>query len=253
MNMRGTGRIVAGVVTAFVLLSGCGSGEEVLDATTTTAAAPAGPVCTGEAARTGTGVEMILVGDCVDGWAVAVDAAYAAECGDCESQLLLRWQEAAWKVAYNCNAYAPLSEGSCVTAKASADWPIAVAIAPGFPDLDTACRIWDANTQPEFVVSAGCFGDADDLRYDDIPPCPTPLQRESEVPIRICQKGATIRAVQRALKDHGASLSVDGEFGPGTLEALIDYQKEIGLPVTGVIDDDVLINLGLAEIPEGDY
>ena len=38
--------------------------------------------------------------------------------------------------------------------------------------------------------------------------------------------------------------SVDGEYGPATRQALLDYQRDNGLPVTGEIDEDTLNALG---------
>ncbi|MEN9792753.1 MAG: hypothetical protein RL330_831 [Actinomycetota bacterium] len=168
MNLRGTGRIVAGVVAVIVLLSGCGSGEEILDSTpgtsaptttstsTSTVAGEPGPDCTDAAASAGTGVEMMLVGDCVDGWVAAMDADYAAECTECESVLLLRAEEGQWRVAHNCNQYAPLLEGICAEVTPSPDWPVSVATDPGYPSPEVACEIWDANTWEENLEETDC-------------------------------------------------------------------------------------------------
>ena len=58
--------------------------------------------------------------------------------------------------------------------------------------------------------------------------------------------GQVVASVQTELQrlgyDPGA---VDGTYGPATRRALLDYQRDSGLPVTGEIDSDTLGSLGL--------
>jgi peptidoglycan hydrolase-like protein with peptidoglycan-binding domain len=58
------------------------------------------------------------------------------------------------------------------------------------------------------------------------------------------QGDPTTKAVQAVLKElnlyHG---TVDGLSGPNTRRAIEAYQKTVGLPVTGIIDDSLLIQL----------
>ncbi|MBQ2638442.1 murein L,D-transpeptidase [Candidatus Saccharibacteria bacterium] len=63
-----------------------------------------------------------------------------------------------------------------------------------------------------------------------------------------------VRNVQRALNDHGASVKVDGDFGPATATAVKSFQLTKGLKVSGVVDDDTADKLGLrnAEWPYGE-
>ena len=60
------------------------------------------------------------------------------------------------------------------------------------------------------------------------------------------EPGEVIARVQAELQrlgyDPGA---VDGDFGPATREAVLDFQQDNGLPVTGEIDEDTLSALGL--------
>ncbi|MFD4608941.1 GH25 family lysozyme [Streptomyces sp. NPDC058440] len=47
--------------------------------------------------------------------------------------------------------------------------------------------------------------------------------------------GAAVQAVQSQLKAHGASLTVDGAFGPGTDSAVRSFQSSHGLGVDGIV------------------
>jgi peptidoglycan hydrolase-like protein with peptidoglycan-binding domain len=48
-----------------------------------------------------------------------------------------------------------------------------------------------------------------------------------------------VRAVQTLFNDEGAELVVDGRFGPRTLEAAIAFERDHGMHVDGIVDDDV--------------
>jgi peptidoglycan hydrolase-like protein with peptidoglycan-binding domain len=51
-------------------------------------------------------------------------------------------------------------------------------------------------------------------------------------------KGEPVSQAQRALRrTPNLTLDVDGEFGPLTETATKDFQKQAGLPVTGVVDE----------------
>lgn len=47
--------------------------------------------------------------------------------------------------------------------------------------------------------------------------------------------GAAVRAVQQRLNAHGARLTVDGDFGPRTLAAVMAFQRFRGLAVDGIV------------------
>lgn len=51
--------------------------------------------------------------------------------------------------------------------------------------------------------------------------------------IKIGSKGATVKAIQEALK-----ISSDGEFGPGTESAVKSFQKKEGLAVNGIVNEE---------------
>lgn len=48
--------------------------------------------------------------------------------------------------------------------------------------------------------------------------------------------GNAVVELQRFLKEQGAILQVDGQFGPSTLAAVISFQQKKGLPVSGIVD-----------------
>jgi hypothetical protein len=57
--------------------------------------------------------------------------------------------------------------------------------------------------------------------------------------------GQVITNVQQALQEQGYYQGeLDGTFGPMTRDALLNYQRDNGLPVTGEIDQDTLAALG---------
>ncbi|MDA2958729.1 MAG: peptidoglycan-binding protein [Actinomycetota bacterium] len=51
-----------------------------------------------------------------------------------------------------------------------------------------------------------------------------------------CTRGDVITAAQSLLVDRGVAVDVDGEFGPGTLRAVMRFQRDNGLDVTGRLD-----------------
>lgn len=53
--------------------------------------------------------------------------------------------------------------------------------------------------------------------------------------------------VQRALNRHGAELVPDGISGPATRAAIRAFQREAGLPITGIAGPETIAGLGLVE------
>jgi peptidoglycan hydrolase-like protein with peptidoglycan-binding domain len=51
--------------------------------------------------------------------------------------------------------------------------------------------------------------------------------------------GDAVSAAQTLLNDNGASLEVDGRFGPATRAAVIRFEQANGLHVDGIVDDEV--------------
>ncbi|MBR3320169.1 murein L,D-transpeptidase [Candidatus Saccharibacteria bacterium] len=60
-----------------------------------------------------------------------------------------------------------------------------------------------------------------------------------------------VKAVQTRLNHYGANLSVDGDFGPATGQAVKQFQKKKGLSISGVVDDDVARVLKIKNWPSG--
>lgn len=63
--------------------------------------------------------------------------------------------------------------------------------------------------------------------------------------LREGDSGNTVRSVQQALKDSGIAVTVDGQFGPLTKVAVETYQRQKGLPVTGVVNAATADKLGV--------
>jgi peptidoglycan hydrolase-like protein with peptidoglycan-binding domain len=55
--------------------------------------------------------------------------------------------------------------------------------------------------------------------------------------------GRVVRVLQRALRAAGATLVVDGDFGSQTEAAVKRYQKAVGVPQSGVVNENTLFFL----------
>jgi hypothetical protein len=77
----------------------------------------------------------------------------------------------------------------------------------------------------------------------------TPATVVDERPIKLVSppmRGAAVREVQEALVYYGYDVGgVDGVFGRGTDSALRSFQRDNGLAVTGVVDDETAAMLDL--------
>lgn len=78
---------------------------------------------------------------------------------------------------------------------------------------------------------------------------PEPTGREQppsqDLPVlRLFAKGEAVSILQRALNRHGAELTVDGNFGRDTLEAVRAFQRKNGLGVDGVVGRKTWAKLG---------
>lgn len=69
------------------------------------------------------------------------------------------------------------------------------------------------------------------------PACPS-YEPNDQYPIRLCDEGAAVRAVQQALVGTGADLEVDGYFGPTTEAAVRQFQGAHDLEVDGLVGPD---------------
>ena len=74
-------------------------------------------------------------------------------------------------------------------------------------------------------------------KYFEIPAVgAAPVAEKKEFkPFKVGSKGESVKKVQELL-----GLKADGDFGPGTEKAVKAFQKNSGLPVTGVVDQATL-------------
>ncbi|MEM9839153.1 MAG: peptidoglycan-binding domain-containing protein [Pseudomonadota bacterium] len=61
---------------------------------------------------------------------------------------------------------------------------------------------------------------------------------------------SVIRQLQQALKDNGQNIVVDGDFGPGTSNAIKAYQASKGIPQSGFPDALTMIGLFTGQVPQ---
>jgi hypothetical protein len=66
------------------------------------------------------------------------------------------------------------------------------------------------------------------------PPRPG-ARRYPGVPLRLGSRGEDVRAVQQQLRNSVPTLTVDGNFGPRTRDAVIAFQRSRTLPADGIV------------------
>ena len=108
-------------------------------------------------------------------------------------------------------------------------------------------------TAPEpAAVDAGCAAGtvATIDRFGVTPPpvCPT-YEPNDRYPIRRCDEGRAVEAIQRALVAAGHQLEVDGYFGPVTEQEVRRFQQAHGLEVDGLVGPNTWPALVLAFAP----
>lgn len=88
-----------------------------------------------------------------------------------------------------------------------------------------------------------------------VPPTTTPscpaYEPNDQYPIRLCDEGAAVTAIQQALQASGADISVDGYFGPSTEAAVRQFQGAHTLVVDGLVGDDTWLALTEFAPPAG--
>ncbi len=79
------------------------------------------------------------------------------------------------------------------------------------------------------------------------PPPPPPPPEECHCPVlRPGRRGPAVRLLQRLLQERGFySGAIDGDFGRRTERAVRQFQRQQGLPVTGVVDETTWRALGV--------
>jgi hypothetical protein len=84
---------------------------------------------------------------------------------------------------------------------------------------------------------AGTVATIDRFGVASPPVCPT-YEPNDRYPIRLCDEGMAVSAIQRALVAAGHQLEVDGYFGPLTEQEVRRFQQAHGLEVDGLVGDD---------------
>jgi hypothetical protein len=82
------------------------------------------------------------------------------------------------------------------------------------------------------------------------PVCPT-YEPNDQYPIRLCDEGPAVRAIQLALAAAGHEVEVDGFFGPVTEAEVRRFQQAHALEVDGLVGDDTWPALTSFAPPQG--
>jgi hypothetical protein len=88
-------------------------------------------------------------------------------------------------------------------------------------------------------------GTAATTRPTEPGPCPDGYRDPgTRLPLRLCDRGERVRAVQQRLTETSAAgLLVDGYFGPTTRQAVRVFQEQHGLEVDGLVGPDTMAAL----------
>ena len=71
--------------------------------------------------------------------------------------------------------------------------------------------------------------------------------QNGDVLLREGMNSIYVRALQSHLKDLGYNVSVDGDFGPGTMRAVQEFQRDQGLAADGVVGAQTAAQIDLAQ------
>jgi peptidoglycan hydrolase-like protein with peptidoglycan-binding domain len=85
----------------------------------------------------------------------------------------------------------------------------------------------------------------DDRRADDRRPDDRGYQDEPRRRLERGDRGEEVRRLQEALNRDGARLTVDGNYGRSTVDAVSSYQRRRGLKVDGIAGRETLRQLGV--------
>lgn len=112
------------------------------------------------------------------------------------------------------------------------------------PASNIACVIWPLNADPRWVDETGCPLSDEAINRILSTTCDGWTPNEI-LPLEPCDSGPLVRRVQRALRDAGYPVQVDGFNGPGTVRAIALFQKDRGLRRSGIVDQATLDALGV--------
>ena len=110
----------------------------------------------------------------------------------------------------------------------------------GYNGLDDRTMYYE---RAKKVLSQNDSADAGTATPDTSAPATDATQPSSDAsaqtypgsPLRQGNTGDAVRTMQQRLSDLGNSLSVDGNFGPGTKAAVVAFQGSKGLSTDGVV------------------
>ena len=105
-------------------------------------------------------------------------------------------------------------------------------------------------TEPPWPPGEGPF-DEPPPAASTVPPAPPPTSPPAcgsyrfndQYPIRRCDEGYAVLMIQFALVEYGFVLDADGYFGPGTEQAVRDFQLMYGLEVDGLVGPNTWVAL----------
>lgn len=150
------------VTITCLALAGCSSGSSE-PATTTTVAPettiaattlPPMPDCSKTAIEVAVG-EPASFFTCSGEWASTMPDSYSANCGECESLWLLKWEEAKWNLKGVCSQYSVLDpEAICSGLSGTVANSVSGDLLTEFPPAEDACKIWPVNR-----YEPGCAAD----------------------------------------------------------------------------------------------
>lgn len=110
------------------------------------------------------------------------------------------------------------------------------------PPSNIACVIWPLNADPKWVDETGCPLSDEAINRILTTKCDGWTPNEM-LPIEPCDSGPLVRRIQRALRDSGYPVQVDGFNGPSTVRAIALFQRDKNLRRSGIVDQSTFDTL----------
>lgn len=238
-------------VVAFVVLASCSTSSDATPTTTspsttaapTTSAAPTTTTTTlppnetlvecptaDIAAQFDKRMRMLR---CTQTWALGAFDTDTWKCGPdgCTDTRVFNLRSGQWVNTATCYLDQPLTEKRrrCYVPD------VGLATNAELPASNIACVIWPLNADPRWVDETGCPLSDEAIARILSTTCDGWTPNEV-LPIEPCDSGPLVRTIQKALRDAGYQLQVDGFNGPGTVRAVALFQKDKNLRRSGIVD-----------------
>ncbi|MEY2966381.1 MAG: putative peptidoglycan binding domain [Actinomycetota bacterium] len=250
------------VVVFLALIVGCSGSSDVVPSSTTgeatTTAAPAtsaAPTTTTTtlppdetlaecptadiAAQYGKRMRMLR---CTQTWALGSFDTDTWKCGPdgCTDTRVFNLRGGTWVNTATCYLDSPLTEKRrrCYVPD------VGLATDAELPPSNIACVIWPLNADPKWVDETNCPLSDEAINRILSTKCDGWTPNEF-LPLEPCDSGPLVRKVQRALRDAGYPVQVDGFNGPGTVRAIALFQRDKDLRRSGIVDQTTLDTLGV--------